>query len=153
MIEDLLISAAGAFGGTLGFAYVLNVPRRTVLPTSLNGMLGFLIYVLLASYAGQSLIFSYFFATVAVTVICEMLARVLHLPSTIFLLTSLVPLVPGYNFYCAMLALVEDNGALAAACGLQAIQIVAAIAVGAAVTSVCFRALARRSFTRTRRFR
>ena len=153
MIEDLLISAAGAFGGTLGFAYVLNVPRRTVLPTSLNGMLGFLIYVLLARYAGQSLIFSYFFATVAVTVICEMLARVLHLPSTIFLLTSLVPMVPGYNFYCAMLALVEDNGALAAACGLQAIQIVAAIAVGAAVTSVCFRALARRSFTRTRRFR
>ena len=153
MIEDLLISAAGAFGGTLGFAYVLNVPRRTVLPTSLNGMLGFLIYVLLARYAGQSLIFSYFFATVAVTVICEMLARALHLPSTIFLLTSLVPLVPGYNFYCAMLALVEDNGALAAACGLQAIQIVAAIAVGAAVTSVCFRALARRSFTRTRRFR
>ena len=153
MIEDLLISAAGAFGGTLGFAYVLNVPRRTVLPTSLNGMLGFLIYVLLARYAGQSLIFSYFFATVAVTVICEMLARALHLPSTIFLLTSLVPLVPGYNFYCAMLELVEDNGALAAACGLQAIQIVAAIAVGAAVTSVCFRALARRSFTRTRRFR
>ena len=153
MIEDLLISAAGAFGGTLGFAYVLNVPRRTVLPTSLNGMLGFLIYVLLARYAGQSLIFSYFFATVAVTVICEMLARVLHLPSTIFLLTSLVPRVPGYNFYCAMLALVEDNGALAAACGLQAIQIVAAIAVGAAVTSVGFRALARRSFARTRRFR
>ena len=153
MIEDLLISAAGAFGGTLGFAYVLNVPRRTLLPTSLNGMLGFLIYVLLARYAGQSLISSYFFATVAVTVICEMLARALHLPSTIFLLTSLVPLVPGYNFYCAMLALVEDNGALAAACGLQAIQIVAAIAVGAAVTSVCFRALARRSFTRTRRFR
>ena len=153
MIEDLLISAAGAFGGTLGFAYVLNVPRRTVLPTSLNGMLGFLIYVLLARYAGQSLIFSYFFATVAVTVICEMLARVLHLPSTIFLLTSLVPLVPGYNFYCAMLALVEDNGARAAACGLEAIQIVAAIAVGAAVTSVCFRALARRSFAKTQRFR
>ena len=153
MIEDLLISAAGAFGGTLGFAYVLNVPRRTVLPTSLNGMLGFLIYVLLARYAGQSLIFSYFFATVAVTVICEMLARVLHLPSTIFMLTSLVPLVPGYNFYCAMLALVEDDGAQAAASGLEAIQIVAAIAVGAAVTSVCFRALARRSFAKTRRFR
>ena len=53
----------------------------------------------------------------------------------------------------AMLALVEDNGARAAACGLEAIQIVAAIAVGAAVTSVCFRALARRSFAKTQRFR
>ena len=77
----------------------------------------------------------------------------MRMPSTIFLLTSLVPLVPGYNFYCAMLALVEDDGAQAAASGLEAIQIVAAIAVGAAVTSVCFRALARRSFAKTRRFR
>ena len=152
-MEDLFISAAGAFGGTVGFAFVLNLPRRTILPTSLTGMLGFLVYVALYRYAGRGLLASYFFATVVVTVICEMLAKLLHLPSTVFLLTSLVPLVPGYNFYCAMLALVEDNGALAAACGLQAIQIVAAIAVGAAVTSVCFRALARRSFTRTRRFR
>ena len=82
-----------------------------------------------------------------------MLARLLRLPATIFLLSSLVPLVPGYNFYCAMLALVEDHGRQAAASGMEAIQIVAAIAVGAAVTSGCFRALARRSFARTHRFR
>ena len=69
-------------------------------------------------------------------------ARVMRLPSTIFLLTSLVPLVPGYNFYRAMLALVEDNGMLAASQMLVAVQIVAAIAVGAAVTSVVFRMLA-----------
>jgi len=77
-------------------------------------------------------------------VICEILARVMRLPSTIFLLTSLVPLVPGYSFYRAMLALVEDNGALAASQMLVAVQIVAAIAVGAAVTSVIFRMLAQR---------
>ena len=153
MIEDLIISALGAFGGTLGFAFVLNLPRRTILPTSLTGMLGFLVYVVLCRYMGQGQTYSYFLATMVVTVICEILAKLLHLPSTVFLLTSLVPLVPGYNFYCAMLALVKDNGARAAACGLEAIQIVAAIAVGAAVTSVCFRALARRSFAKTQRFR
>ena len=153
MIEDLIISALGAFGGTLGFAFVLNLPRRTILPTSLTGMLGFLVYVVLCRHMGQGQTYSYFLATMVVTVICEMLAKLLHLPSTVFLLTSLVPLVPGYNFYCAMLALVEDNGARAAACGLEAIQIVAAIAVGAAVTSVCVRALARRSFAKTQRFR
>ena len=152
-MEDVFVSAAGAFGGAMGFAFLLNLPRRTILPTSLTGMLGFLVYVALYRYAGRGLLASYFLATVVVTVICEMLAKLLHLPSTVFLLTSLVPLVPGYNFYCAMLALVEDNGARAAACGLEAIQIVAAIAVGAAVTSVCFRVLARRSFAKTRRFR
>ena len=150
MMEDVFVSAVGAFGGAMGFAFLLNLPRRTILPTSLTGMLGFLIYVALYRYAGRGLLASYFFATVVVTVICEMLAKLLHLPSTVFLLTSLVP---GYNFSCAMLALVEDNGARAAACGLEAIQIVAAIAVGAAVTSVCFRALARRSFAKTQRVR
>ena len=55
-----------------------------------------------------------------------------------------LPLVPGYNFYLAMLALVENRGAAAAQEGMVAVQIVAAIAIGAAVTSVIFRALAQR---------
>ena len=54
---------------------------------------------------------------------------------------ALVPLVPGYTFYCAMLSMVENNGRAAASYGLEAVQIVAAIAVGAAVTSIVFRAM------------
>ena len=65
----------------------------------------------------------------------------MRMPATIFLLSALVPLVPGYNFYCAMLALVENNGGEAAAAMLTAVQGVAAIAVGAAVTSCVFRVL------------
>lgn len=144
MIRDMLISAIGAFGGTMGFCYLLAAPRRTILSASVNGMIGFLIYVILYRYMKQNIMFSHFMATVAVTVMCEMLARVMRLPSTVFLLTSLVPLVPGYNFYAAMLALVEDNGPLAASQLMIAVQIVAAIAVGAAVTSVIFRMLAQR---------
>ena len=144
MIRDILVSAIGAFGGTMGFCYLLAAPRRTILPASVNGMIGFLIYVILYRYMKQNIMFSHFMATVAVTVMCEMLARVMRLPSTVFLLTSLVPLVPGYNFYAAMLALVEDNGPLAASQLMIAVQIVAAIAVGAAVISVIFRMMAQR---------
>ena len=144
MIRDVVISAIGAFGGTVGFCYLLASPKRTILPASVTGVIGFLIYVILYRHMGQNIMFSHFTATVAVTVVCEILARVMRLPSTIFLLTSLVPLVPGYNFYRAMLALVEDNGMLAASQMLVAVQIVAAIAVGAAVTSVLFRTLAGR---------
>ena len=144
MIRDVLVSAIGAFGGTVGFCYLLHAPKRTIMPASVTGMIGFIIYVLLYRYLGQGIMLSYFAATVAVTVACEILARVMRLPSTIFLLTSLVPLVPGYNFYSAMLALVENSGARAASQAFVAVQIVAAIAVGAAVTSVCFRTLAQR---------
>ena len=69
--------------------------------------------------------------------------------STIFLLTALVPLVPGYTFYCAMLAIVEHNGTGVASYGLEAVQIVAVIAVGAAVTSTLFRAMTVRAARHT----
>ena len=137
----MLLHSIGAFGGTLGYAFLLNAPMNTVLPASLTGLLGYVIYELMINLLGQSMIFSYFIATVIIAVICEFAARIMRIPSTIFLLTALVPLVPGYTFYCAMLSIVEHNGAAFAAYGLEAVQIVAIIAVGAAVTSTLFRAL------------
>ncbi len=139
-MEQIIIHAAGAFGGTLGYAYMLNMPPRTVLPASVTGLLGYIVYEAMRA-AGQGPIFSYFFATLLISTACEIEARVMRLPSTIFLLAALVPLVPGYTFYCAMLAMVEDKGTLAAAYGLEGVQIVAAIAVGAAIAPVFFRTL------------
>ncbi len=141
MIRSFVIGCLGAFGGAVGFSLMLNAPRRVVLPSSVTAVLGYALYALLDQFAGQSLIFSYFFSTVVISVICEIFARVMRMPTTIFLLSALVPLVPGYNFYCAMLALVENNGAAAASYGLEAVQIVAAIAVGTAVTSVAYRSV------------
>ena len=139
MIRDLIVGCIGAFGGTLGFCYLLNAPRRTVLPASVTGLIGQLAYMLLYLHNGQSLMMSYLAASVLVTVICEILARRMRIPATCFLLSALVPLVPGYQFFAMMLGLVQDDGHAAAAKGLEAVQVVAAIAVGAAVTSVLFR--------------
>lgn len=150
-LTQLLLHSLGAFGGTLGYAFILNAPLSTVLPASLTGLVGYVLYEVLLVYGGQSMIFSYFLATVVISTICEIEARMMRMPSTIFLLTALVPLVPGYTFYCAMLALVQNNGMAAASYGLEAVQIVAAIAVGAAVSSAAFRTLAgkiHRSFRR-----
>ena len=144
-IEQIVLRCIGAFGGTLGYAFLLNAPLSTVLPASLTGLLGYVLYELLVVFSSCGMIFSYFLATVIITVLCEIEARIMRMPSTIFLLTALVPLVPGYTFYCAMLAIVEHNGAAFAAYGLEAVQIVAVIAVGAAVTSTFFRALTMRA--------
>ena len=141
IVRQLLVHSIGAFGGTLGYAFLLNAPKNTVLPASLTGLLGYVIYEVMLNLLSMSMIFSYFIATVVIAVICEIAARIMRMPSTIFLLTALVPLVPGYTFYCAMLSIVEHNGAAFAAYGLEAVQIVAVIAVGAAVTSTLFRAL------------
>ena len=142
VLRQIILHSVGSFGGTLGYAFLLNAPLSTVLPASLTGLLGYVLYEVMVNLLGQGAVFSYFAATVVIAVLCEIEARLMRMPSTIFLLTALVPLVPGYTFYCAMLALVENNGDAAGAFALEAVQIVAAIAVGAAVTSVLFRLLA-----------
>ena len=141
VISQIVLHSIGSFGGTLGYAFLLNAPMSTVLPASLTGLLGYVLYEVMVNLLGQGEIFSYFLATVVIAMLCEIEARLMRMPSTIFLLTALVPLVPGYTFYCAMLSLVENNGDAAGDFGLEAVQIVAAIAVGAAVTSVIFRAM------------
>lgn len=141
VLKQILLHSIGAFGGTLGYAFLLNAPMNTVLPASLTGLLGYVLYEVMYNLLGQGMIFSYFVATVVIAFICEIAARIMRMPSTIFLLTALVPLVPGYTFYCVMLSIVEHNGAAVASYGLEAVQIVAVIAVGAAVTSTLFRSL------------
>ena len=142
LIRQILIHSVGAFTGTLGYAFMLNAPMKTILPASLTALLGYIIYAVLFYLTPVGEIASYFVATVVIAVICELEARWMCMPSTIFLLTALVPLVPGYTFSCVMLSMVENNGAAVASYGLKAVQIVAVIAVGAAVTSVLFRTIA-----------
>ncbi len=140
---SLLLRCLGAVGGTIGFCYMLDAPRKTIFPASVIGLISYLIYELMFVGLGQSMIFSYFFATVVITVICEMVARRMRMPTTAFLLSAMVPLAPGYSIYHAMLCLVQNNGAQAASSGLNALQAVGAMAIGAAVTSVCFRSISR----------
>ena len=139
-MREFLQSAAGVFGGTIGFAYLFGAPRRTILPISLTALAGYGAYFALARLAGMSAIASYFFATVVISLLCEIEARVIRMPSTVFLLCALVSLVPGYDLYSAMLALVENDGMRAASAMMRAVQIIAAIAVGAAAASVGVRA-------------
>lgn len=140
---DLLLRCLGALGGTIGFCYMLDAPRKTILPTSLIAILSYVVYELLATGLGQTIIPSYFLATVVTTVTCEMVARKMRMPTTVFLLSAMVPLAPGYSIYNAMLCLVRNDGAMAAISGMNALQAVGAMAVGAAVTSVCFRSISR----------
>ena len=106
-MRKIIVAALGAFGGTLGYGYILNAPKNTILPASFIVLAGYIVYILLGM-AGFGTMSAYFFSTVFVSVVCELLARKMRTPSTIFLLGALVPLVPGYNFYLAMLALVEN---------------------------------------------
>ena len=78
-----------------------------------------------------------FVATIVVSSLAEILARVLKAPATIFLVIGIIPLVPGGGLYYTMDYLINQNYPMFSQVGLQTAAIAAAIAVGASmVTSI-----------------
>jgi uncharacterized membrane protein YjjB (DUF3815 family) len=134
-IETIILTLAGAFLGTLGLSFLINTPRQIVMMSSATGMIGYLFYKYLET-AGHGPLFCYFVSALVIALACEAEARIIKRPVTIFLLTALVPLVPGYSLYWSMLEMVRNETIHAAEDGVNAILAIAAIAIGAAVASI-----------------
>ena len=73
-MRKIIVAALGAFGGTLGYGFILNAPKDTILPASFIGLAGYIVYILLG-LAGFGTMSAYFFSTVFVSAVCELLAR------------------------------------------------------------------------------
>lgn len=142
-MQDLLPAILGSIGGTVGFSLLLNTPRRTVIPGAIIATLGYLLYLFLLQTQVTSAIFAYFLSAFVGTILCQIAARLMRMPATVFLLSALIPLVPGYDLYSMMLAFVENDGAAAGLHGMAALQGVGAIAVGIAVSSMLLNAFFR----------
>ena len=91
-----------ALFATAGYALLVNVPRRLLLPAALGGMLSWGVYLLL-----KGRIESTFYLLVLVG--AEAAAKLARAPATIFLIPALIPLVPGSYVYYMMSALVLNK--------------------------------------------
>ncbi|MDD4773178.1 MAG: threonine/serine exporter family protein, partial [Eubacteriales bacterium] len=52
---------------------------------------------------------AYFLGTLFVAAIGEIMARVMKIPSSVFVIPAIIPLVPGYGLYLSMLLLVQND--------------------------------------------
>ena len=95
----LLIQTLAAAVATVGFSLLFGVPARYYPSCALIGGVGWLAYLLLLPYSSVSI------ATFAATVIVILLSRWFavreHCPVTIFLISGIIPLVPGAGIYRA----------------------------------------------------
>ena len=73
-----------------------------------------------------------------VTLYAEVLARVVKAPATVFLIPSIIPLVPGGRLYYTMRAIVDGDADNAKSYAMETIVIALGIAVGIVVISLVF---------------
>ncbi len=137
---SLFAALFSSFAGVLGFAVLVNAPRRSWIPAGLTGMGAFLIYWGL-SRLGLPEPAALFCGTLGGSLAGLFLARRLRMIGTIFLMTSIVSFVPGLGLYRCMEYLGAGAARLGAEEGSRAMISIAMIVLGQGVGSFLFRAL------------
>ena len=124
----LLIQTLAAAVATVGFSLLFGVPARYYPSCALIGGVSWLAYLLLLPYSSVSI------ATFAATVIVILLSRWFavreHCPVTIFLISGIIPLVPGAGIYRAASYPVTTQLYLAVQTGFDAVKMAVAIVLG-----------------------
>ncbi|WP_461205143.1 threonine/serine exporter family protein [Clostridium sp. DL1XJH146] len=124
---------------TLGFAGVFNIRGRNLAFASLGGGIGWIVY-LFCIQGNLSVSLALFAASAAVSIYSEIMARVLKKPVTIFALSAIIPLVPGYGMYYTMSEFISGNIEKAAYTGLETLINAGSIATGIILISSATRA-------------
>lgn len=125
-------SVVGAALGMMGLAIARDIPRRALAPTLVMGSAGWLVVALLAQRGSGSGWVVYLLAATVVGFIGVAAASWQNSATSVYLGVAVLPLVPGFSLYEAMLALAQGQSGVASALGDVAL-ISMALAIGVAV--------------------
>ena len=126
-----------AFTGSLGFSLLFRVRGWKLLFTAAGGFLSWGFYLLVREYV-TSLMIANILAGGFSAAYAEIMARVLKAPATIFVIPSVIPLVPGGPLYYAMYSAMTGDAEGLSSHGFETWNVALGVAIGiAGVTSVC----------------
>ncbi len=123
----MLLSGLYAFICSAGFAIIFNIPKNRIVQSGIAGSIGWLAYEQSQLILGSA-VFAAFLGAFVVGIIGEIFARVCKQPETIFIVPGIVPLVPGYGIYYAMLQAVERDYTASLQTGIETFLVALAIA-------------------------
>lgn len=129
-----LLQIITGFLGSLFFAILFNVRGKKLVFASLGGFLSWALFVAL-KFLTPNEPFRYFLVAVLISVYAEIFARVLKTPTTTFVMSALIPLIPGGSLYYTMSSLLAGtaNGFLEKA--VHTLELAGALALGIVLTS------------------
>ena len=129
MITTTILAIVESFLATLAYAILFNVPKQYYTACGITGMAGgWLLYLAMCQVTTVAL--ASFVGTLAVVLISRILTVRKKCPITIFLVSGIIPLVPGAGIYYTAYYLVTGQMSLAAVKGLEAVKIAFAIVLG-----------------------
>lgn len=132
---QVMIQLLTAFLGSLGFAVLFGMRRGHLFFAALGGFGVWGIYLLIDLLTG-SLFFSSLCAAVFAVSYAELMAHLRKCPATLFVITAIIPLVPGSSLYYTMSSAVMHDLEAAGQYGQDTLICALAIAAGISFVEV-----------------
>ena len=142
MTQTEWIQIITGFLGSCGFAVLFNIRGRRFVWAALGGLLSWMLFVVLG-YVIEGEPLRYFIVSVTMSAYAEVLARLHHTPTTTFIMTTLIPLIPGGSLYYTMAHALGGQWTAFSGKALYTAQLAVALALGIVMTAAVMRFVVR----------
>jgi len=139
-----IIQILTGFIGSFGFAILFNIRGKRLIMAALGGFLSWSLFIAF-SQVFESEHINYFFVSFIISIYAEIMARWLKTPTTTFITTSLVPLIPGSSLYYTMVYAFESNTEDFMQKGLDTLLLASALALGIIVAATVMKLITKLS--------
>jgi uncharacterized membrane protein YjjB (DUF3815 family) len=139
----MILKVVMAIIGTSAFAYIFNAPKKAIIPIGLIGGVGWTIFLIGSTWLGMFTQSANFFASLTVSFIGMLIAKSRDELSNIYIIPSLLPLVPGFGVYNGMNQIVNNEYNLGMSTIAKAGTDAVAIALGLLLVTSIFKVVAR----------
>lgn len=120
--------------GTLGFGILFNIRGKRLLAATVGGFLSWAMFILLNLIIPSEPV-CYFVVALLLSLYAELMARALKSPTTTFITTTLIPLIPGGSLYYTMAYAFGSDLEKFLEKGLYTLQLASALALGIIVAA------------------
>ncbi|WP_458863719.1 threonine/serine exporter family protein [Acidaminobacterium chupaoyuni] len=135
--NDYILPFLYAYIACLAFSFIFGLRGKFIFLAPLGGSICWTLYLAL-NFTQNDLIQS-FLATMAVAIYSEILARIYKAPATMFLIISILPLVPGAGIYYTMEYCVAGDQMSFYTSLVHTLAIAGALSLGIVLVSSFFR--------------
>lgn len=143
-MKNEIIQVLSAFIGTFGFSVLFNVRGKRLFFASLGGLIAWLFFVIFKIFI-PSEVTIYFIVALIASLYAEIMARLLKTPTTTFIITALIPLIPGSSLYYTMSYAFQSDLEKFMNKGIYTLELASSLALGVIIASAFIKLIFRKN--------
>lgn len=139
----IIITLVTSFFGSIGYACTFNTNSKRLIAAGFGGFIGWAAYIGVGYFVSSEPM-KYFVAAVVINIYSEIMAVREKAPSTVFLVSAIMPLVPGGMLYKTMHYAVTKEWHKFGKLGANTISVALALALGMLIANSIIKSLRKR---------